>query len=432
MPQSLRPIIAGADKTPNVFYPTLSIGAFDFKLAFDQQKSVFNLASLHQPRRQPSTDLLGNTMPNPTAVSIYSKRSNADLMIADEQNGYPLAGTGPADGFQRTNQYGQPFTALSEVNAKKIEPMMNKIMSRLSGCFVINWSLRTAKAERTFEPTNKPFFENFANFEDYFNRPDEAIVAWEKTIWSRLGFNFGQICSEKSFEEHNMLFTGSDTQKLRGFTTDMKVTASVIPSVSSLYNTYEIPGGHDDPAKVAQGSISVGTGITQNITKKPLGTGDDLSFNIKSYLSSFYSRAVMAPIVTAEVPITAEKLPQLEEDGYLVITSNSFSKTDTLKKKTPGMLLDMVPISALNSTDFIQNRNMLSHTLTNSVVLNELNINVLRPNLTDVPLKENSTCLVQISIPETIPTPIIQNAILQEEAKQVLKPPKNEEQPAKK
>ena len=75
---------------------------------------------------------------------------------------------------------------------------------------------------------------------------------------------------------------------------------------------------------------------------------------------------------------------------------------------------------------------MLTHTLTNSVVLNELNINVLRPNLTDVALKENSTCLVQIVIPETIPTPIIQNAVLQEEAKEVLKPSKNEEQPAKK
>ena len=435
MPQSLKPDITG-EKANAGKYPTLSIGSFDFQVNFDNQKSIFNLSTLHQPRRQPTNDLLANTMPNPSAVSVYSKRSDEALLTSTSQNTqkFPLAGTATeADElYLNTNQYGQSFTPLASNVAKVITPMMNKIMSRLSGCFVINWSVKTSQAERTYESTGKPFFENFANFEDYFNRADEAELAWNKTLWSRLGFGFNQICSERAFEEHNIAFVGTNKQKLRGFTTDMKVTASVIPSVSTLYNPLALPGGTDDPDKVDGGTLGVGTGYSQNITPEALSAAETEKGNIKSFLSSFYSRAVMAPVVTAEVPISAIGLPQLEEDGYLVITSNSFSKTDTLKKKTPGMLLDMVPISALNSTDFIQNRNMLTHTLTNSVVLNELNINVLRPNLTDVSLKENSTCLVQITIPETIPTPLIQNAVLQEEAKQVLKPSKNEEQPAKK
>ena len=308
MPQSLKPIITD-EKANAGRYPTLSIGSFDFTLNFDNQKSVFHLSTLHQPRRQPSNDLCGNTMPNPTAVSIYSKRSDAALLTSTSQDSqkFPLAGTATeADElYLNTNQYGAPFTALNGEVAKVIEPMMNKIMSRLSGCFVINWSVKTSQAERTYNSTGKPFFENFANFEDYFNRADEAELAWNKTLWSRLGFGFNQICSERAFEEHNLAFVGTNKQKLRGFTTDMKVTASIIPSVSTLYDPIQIPGGTDNPNKIDSGTLGVGTGFTQNITTEALSAGPTFAGNIKSYLSSFYSRAVMAPVVTAEVPISA-------------------------------------------------------------------------------------------------------------------------------
>ena len=170
--------------------------------------------------------------------------------------------------------------------------------------------------------------------------------------------------------------------------------------------------------------------MPQNVATDCLSVANTNS--VKDYLSSFYSRAVVAPVETAEVPILAERLPELETDGYLVITTDSFSKTDTLKKKVPSMLLDMVPISNLNSRDFIQNTNLLSHTLTNPVLLNEININILRPDLTDIALRENSTVLLNITVPEPIAPLVIENAELEAVENQILKNEENVEKGKKK
>lgn len=432
-PQSVEPEVVNSSSAKVIaeeaHIVNYNAGSFDFTLGYDNQKGNFSLSTLHQSRRQPTHDLTCNTMPSPLAISVYSKRATEDALFDERQltsyvNVPPLL----------TNQYTGAYAPASTEQKEKITGMMNKIMSRLSGCFVINWSLKVADANATktidTSDTGTPFFKNFARFQDYFNTIDEASNAWRKTIWYRLGFNFSQIQGERCYEKHNISFTGTDAHQLRGFTTDLRTDASIIPSISTLYNPYSIAGGTDDPVKISSGTIQTGNGLEQNVPESCLVVSN--GFAVKDYLSSFYSRSVMSPIETAEVPILAERLPELETDGYLVITTNSFSKTDTLKKKVPSMLLDMVPISNLNSRDFIQNTNLLTHTLTNPVVLNEININILRPDLTDVALRENSTILLNINVPEPIAPLVIKNAELEVEENQILKNEENVEKGEKK
>ena len=433
----LKPVMCLQDVSPFnaqevANYRNYSAGSFDFSLDYEEDKGNFTLSKLHQSRRQPTHDLTCNTMPSPNAVSIYSKRgSKAALFDRSQLTGY--VDNAPPEG-SIVNIYGGSFVAPTTEESDKMVGMMNKIMSRLSGCFVINWSLKVAerKATKTIDTsdTGTPFFKNFAKFQDYFNSIGEASSAWKYTMWSRLGFSYSQIQGERSFETHNLSFSGTDKQVLEAFTTDTRTDASIIPSISTLYSPYSISGGTDDPVKISSGTVQTGTGMPQNVATDCLSVGNPNS--VKDYLSSFYSRAVVAPVETAEVPILAERLPELETDGYLVITTDSFSKTDTLKKKVPSMLLDMVPISNLNSRDFIQNTNLLSHTLTNPVLLNEININILRPDLTDIALRENSTVLLNITVPEPIAPLVIENAELEAVENQILKNEENVEKGKKK
>ena len=214
-------------------------------------------------------------MPTPSAVSIYSKRATEGAMFDDSQL-TSFVGVGGLT----TNQYTGAYEPTTTAQKEKITGMMNKIMSRLSGFFVINWSVNVADSNKTktidTSDTGTPFFKNFARFQDYFKTNNEASNAWRKTMWYRLGFTFSQIQGERCYENHNISFTETNKHQLRGFTTDLRTDASIIPSISTLYNPYSIAGGTDDPVKISSGTIQTGTGKEQNVAQSALSVNKAL------------------------------------------------------------------------------------------------------------------------------------------------------------
>ena len=137
----------------------------------------------------------------------------------------------------------------------------------------------------------------------------------------------------------------------------------------------------------------------------------------------------MLPIITNEVPKEAEKLPQLSEDGYLLITSPTFQNSDQISKVSPVCLLDILPLSALSNQDFVSDKNELVHTLSNEKIIEYIEIRILRPDLSEPILDENSSVLLRITVPQTpVPNLLSVSAITQGESElteQINKPKKN-------
>ena len=130
----------------------------------------------------------------------------------------------------------------------------------------------------------------------------------------------------------------------------------------------------------------------------------------------------MLPILTNEIPKEAEKLPQLSEDGYLIITSPTFQNNDQISKVSPVCLLDILPLSALSNQDFVSDKNELVHTLTNEKIVEYIEIRILRPDLTEPILDENSSVLLRITIPETQTPNLLSAAAIEAEESAITQP----------
>ena len=228
-----------------------------------------------------------------------------------------------------------------------------------------------------------------------------------------------------------------------GFTTDLKLDDGAISFVSTMFSNqdYTQPtkaasagGGPDIPAgqKYSRPDVSnlqVFTTMDVNIpsiqlknTTTPQNQGDptaappDTTPCVFPYNGSFFTKAVMLPIVTAEIAVEAAKLPQLSEDGYLIITSPTFQNDDQISKMSPVCLLDILPLSALSNQDFVSDKNELVHTLTNEKIIEYVEIRILRPDLTEPILDENSSVLLRITIPtQTVPNLLSSASITQGE-----------------
>ena len=193
----------------NIFsQDNMGVGTSEFQLSYSTENSAFSLKNLHQPRKIPSHDRFGNTLQNSGQNVVYMKRLSTDVESAGEIA--PLVST------------------------------LNTPVQRFSGIMVFNWAYNTAKKlgvgiENKLKK-NKDLSEQlskFFRFQDFFDNDEEAEIAWNTTLWARLGFSFNDIQAESSFTKG---FIATAEELSNGFTTGMEVDASAVPFISTIFN----------------------------------------------------------------------------------------------------------------------------------------------------------------------------------------------------
>ena len=152
----------------------------------------------------------------------------------------------------------------------------------------------------------------------------------------------------------------------------------------------------------------------------PANAAKNLPVNIYSYTGSDYQQAISIPVQTAGLDIIADDLPRLSVNGYMLCLSDIVNQDDQAGDLSDCGILDLIPKSSLSNQDFIADRNLLVHTLSNPKTVNYVDINILNPDLTDLSLEPNTTILLKIVTPTQKPTILIaesQEEIAEEEVK---------------
>lgn len=407
----------------NIFSRGMGVGSTGIKLDYNTVKSGFSVSRLHNPRTIPTYDMFGNSMSNAGQESIFIKRQCGQNDVFRRQE-IP----------DRTGAGGQIARPLKQAWTQ----FLSIPMTRTTGILILNWGLQTCKklgSNPDLAPdTNTPelaggYAPNRANdfntnnldeyktYREWFSSDLDAKNAWETTIWYRLGFTYDDIQNPNKFEKvfnpnpangDEMEFTVID-----GFTTDQSIDSSILPTISTIFNAQgasesDTPYRPDKEAiNPVNGSIS---GIQMFNTMDINAPIDILNNNTKfeaqigncvgAYKGSFYSGAVMRPVITTPKEIVANRLPILSNNGYLLITSDLVENEDITKSGTYIGVLDVVPKSSLSNQDFMSDRNALTHTLSNPKVINSINIAILNPDMTDIELEPNSNVLLQITYPQ--------------------------------
>jgi len=94
----------------------------------------------------------------------------------------------------------------------------------------------------------------------------------------------------------------------------------------------------------------------------------------------------------------------------MLVLSDIVNENDQAGKMQELGILDIIPKSSLSNQDFIANTNNLVHILSNPKSVNEIIINIVNPDLTDIPLEPNSSILIKIIKPLEKPTILMANA----------------------
>ncbi len=397
----------------------MGVGTSEFQLSYSTENSAFSIKNLHQPRKIPSHDRFGNTLQNSGQNVVYMKRLSTDVESSPLIS--PLIST------------------------------LNTPVQRFSGIMVFNWAYNTAtklgvgienklKINKDKADTASKFFR----FQDFFDNDEEAEIAWNTTIWSRLGFSFNDLQAENSYTKG---FIGTSEELSNGFTTGMEVDASAVPFISTLFNGISSVAPTQQSTDPTNRLVDLPTSITNiqqfnlfdsNVPQLPFNNNKTVTPGlavVAPYQSSFYTTAVMIPIQTDSFEVVASNLPVLSERGYLYVLSNIIEPNDIVKLKDEVGLLDQLPISNLSNQDFIADRTAIMHTLSNPKIINTIRIMVLNPNLTNVPLQPNSSFLLKVSLPleksTNITASVEDNLVVQTVEQNVIKEQKEAEQQAK-
>ena len=380
----------------DLFSKGMPVGTTNFEVSYDTVKSGYAIDYCHQPRQIPTHDFMGTSLANAGQMCCYMKR---------------------------------PCKATSALLTADVVRTITSIVQATSGILIYNWAYQTCQDERDvtfdyseapagFSDADKSQVEEFRKFEDFFSTEEKAKKAWEKTIWYKMGFTYSDIQSEDSYLEQ--VWYGQETERPRGFTTIQDYDTSIIPSVSSIYNSTSIAKGDatkDEnliiPLLDSISGIQVFSMLDSNVPNSIFNNNKKVNSGIACvvpYTASFYKEAVMLPVLTKGKTFTATRLPILSTNGYLMITSDLVEPTDVLKNQQNQGLLDIIPKTNLSNQDFVSERNILTHTLSNPKVVNEITVNVVNPDLTDVELEPNSAVLIRITLPSPKPTIFLSNA----------------------
>lgn len=389
----------------------LSFGTTGFQFQYNPTNSGFSISGCHEPRAEGTIDRWGNSVKASGQVSAYLKRVSP--WINNLWTGNP--------GFT------QPSTQETET----LLSVLNSVMSRLSGIYIYNWSYGTAKKFRT---NNNTLGDDFKEFDEFFTLDIEAQEAWKQTIWYRLGFSYDDLQNRNNWEQNpfyiNSLIDGEpDLMNLGGFTTNSDLDSSAIPEVSTLYNSLEaapVKAGKNDSV-FALSAVARGSARLYNLTDVcspsiPFNNNtSNGNISVTAYQNSLYQNATMFPVAVASKEVVASNLPTLSIDGYFLITSDIIAGNDFVSHNDQMSIIDVVPISSLSNQDFISDRNDLVHTVTNDIVLNNINIAILRPDLTNPVLNPNSSVMLKIEFPSVPNTVLIAGATEEAEENQTIK-----------
>jgi len=407
------------DDVYNPFTLGIGFGTSQFEVKYDNEESAFSINYAHEPRKIPTVDRYGNNMDNAGQECIYLKKQ---------------CGVVNTDG------------TVSQV----VKDSLTNVVQKLSGILITNWAYDTCRkfgnALDTFQYTDNPDdnrknqCDQYRIYDDFFLTTEDARAAWDNTIWARLGFQYDDI------QNSNIEGAGKQTYKqygvnqtILGFMTNQEIDNTITPSVSTLFNPIKTKaldagkpvGGDPNPKNRKRGALpavssvqrfmlwgqNIPNNIFNNITESSGGAIETLC--VAPYKGSFYKGAVMIPVLTKGRPFIASKLPTLSENGYLLITSDIVEANDILKNQQTDGILDLIPKSSLSNQDYMADRNIISHTLSNPKSINEITIKILNPDMTDVSLSPNSTFLLRVTLPIPKPTNFIFDEELQAKENQV-------------
>ena len=397
------------ESTYNPFTMGIMFGTSQFKVVYDNDHSAYTFSYLHQPRKIPSSDRFGTSMDNAGQECVYLKnfstQAEGDLGIGAE-----------------------------------VAKSLRTIIQKQSGILVTNWAYDTCRklgdripefqySNNGLTTTQKASCDEYKTYLEFFTTDAKAEEAWATTLWARMGFQYNDIQNQnKNGAGQRAYFQYNISQTLLGFTTDQAIDISISPSVSTIFNPIDIAAVKKGQT-FAMGQTS-GT-PANNLTRGALPAVSNIQrFNLQGYnvplvpfsnnvtagfiacispdQGSFDTSAIMPPVITMGKPFVASKLPTLSTNGYLMITSDLVESNDIVKNQQTDGLLDIIPKSSLSNQDYMADRNIITHTLSNPKSINEININILNPDMTDITLEPNSQVLVRITLPTPKPTNFIQ------------------------
>lgn len=347
------------------------LGTTDFMLVWDADNSGFSMKFLHSPRRIPTYDRFGDVLSDAGKIVSFIREPIKQLTSVD------TVGLAP-DAIQ------------------KIASNLRAPLSRNSGVCIFNADFTTATklSDKQITPGDKRIF--LYQWNDFFTNIDVAKIAWEKTIWARLGFGYDQFNNPEYFEDVKML--DRDLGEIYGITTNNQIDSSIQNTIATLYCPIQETG--------TKNPVNWNQQITNQVKLYDLQPINQSSYpliaaNNQVFSYSLYDAAILYPIITDSKPIIAYGLPKLSQFGYFIITSDIIdSQTDILKENQNIPLLAMIPKTNLSSQDFITAGSPVYHITSNDKIINSITIKILHPDLTPPPgLGDGSSVLIQLTLP---------------------------------
>jgi len=365
------------------------VGAPELQFKWSEQTSSFEFGNLHFPYRFPSHDQRGDIIPEAGQEGVLFRK------LAEEQRYRTIGGV----------KYLVDDRDLSALETP---------MGSNGGIAIFNWGDEVAQKYGDVDRTDTSKYaqtaqaQNMWSFEEHFSSREKAKEAWKHTLWHRLGFTYDQLQNKEKWRQSNFSDEVADNRtRLFGASTRPEINSSIIPTISSTYNLAVVSAGSEKdirPRIFGNASLSRSFEKMDTTAKEnpfPGVAPDNPSYNnTLAFTNSLFTHSTCAPVQTKGRELSAQTLPTLSTDGYYLLTSDIIDGyKDRIKRGTPISLLGIVPISNLSSQDFIQTRNQLVHTIQNKSVINSIKIKVLKPDLTNPELEENSSVILKIVRP---------------------------------
>ena len=388
------------------------VGTSNFGFAYNSDNNGYDISGLHNQTVGMSHDRYGAKLDTAGKKVVRTKKVRNDFFGDRVFKGINSNVNGATQGNTTERIYnGKRMSLLRAYNTPE---------TRDSGVMIFNWARVTAQETgNRFQTVNgiNPLrsVNQYTRFKDYYQSETDAKLAWNKTLWARLGFTYDQLANPDKYEI-NTIFdkrhtdtvstpTGAETGTRRsrnyGFTTNTTLDNSIWTTVSSLNNA--LSGEKGGSSKNLFSGLQIPSMGTMTASA-PFGNAHKEC----SFTNSPYTETMTYDIEVDDVGgTTAKNLPTLSKQSYFIITSDILDNyKDNVKKGDPIPLLGVVPKSNLSNQDFIEAQNQIQQQTLQDKIVNKIKITVLNPDLSAPQLDEFSSVVLKITRPNIIPPSI--------------------------